>query len=280
MARRRRKSAPPISLFSFQDIITSVTGIMILITLMLGLELVQRTVNSPPRKTAEVTESLQAATDAAASEIEDIKDELRKRQPGVIEAAGLDPASLRRELQDVQELNQQLQQELSASEKQQAEAERRRKQAQSEKDRRAEDSRTLAELREQVAEAEARLQELKQSNRVIFNPASGSAKRPWLVEVSDRGLLVGEAGKAQKPQSFAGLAPFREWAARRNADAEYFVLLVKPAGVDTFYAVSQALQQLKFDVGYDLLTASQTALDSGAGAGAEAATGADGAKGK
>ena len=38
----RRAGAPPISLFSFQDIITSVTGIMILVTLMMSIELVQR----------------------------------------------------------------------------------------------------------------------------------------------------------------------------------------------------------------------------------------------
>jgi len=39
---RRGRSGPTISLFSFQDIITSVTAIVTVITLLLALDLVQR----------------------------------------------------------------------------------------------------------------------------------------------------------------------------------------------------------------------------------------------
>jgi len=41
MSRRSRRNSP-FSLFAFQDIITSVTGIMILVTMMLALELIKR----------------------------------------------------------------------------------------------------------------------------------------------------------------------------------------------------------------------------------------------
>src|SRR5688572_33254220 len=43
MSRRTRALGSPVSFFAFQDIITSVTGIIILITLLLVLELMLRT---------------------------------------------------------------------------------------------------------------------------------------------------------------------------------------------------------------------------------------------
>ena len=42
MARYRRHGAEPFSLFAFQDIVTSVTAIMVLIVLILALEVVMR----------------------------------------------------------------------------------------------------------------------------------------------------------------------------------------------------------------------------------------------
>src|SRR5688500_3894328 len=43
MTRRRRRSAgSPVSFFSFQDIVTSVTGILILVTLLMTLDLITR----------------------------------------------------------------------------------------------------------------------------------------------------------------------------------------------------------------------------------------------
>ena len=42
MSRRRKSNDNPFTLFAFQDIITAVTGILILITLILSLSLVEQ----------------------------------------------------------------------------------------------------------------------------------------------------------------------------------------------------------------------------------------------
>ena len=61
--RRKRSNQVPITLFSFQDIITSVTAILLLLTLLLAFELVQKAAMAratQPKQVAErVTESLQ-----------------------------------------------------------------------------------------------------------------------------------------------------------------------------------------------------------------------------
>lgn len=263
----RRSSSPPISLFSFQDIITSVTGIMILVTLMLGLELIQRTVNAPPQKTAEITTAMETAVENVVEEIEDLKQQLAATQQDVMELAGIDPEDLIRELKELEVVNRRLKEDVTESERQSTEADRRKKEAEAEKARRKNDPRTLEEMTRETRRIEEELRKLKQSNRVIFNPAAGSAKQPWLVELSDRGFTVAEVGKVQPPSKFADLNAFHSWASKRDATNEYFVLLIKPTGVDSFPQITALLQQLKFDLGYDLLTANQIAIDPETGAG-------------
>ena len=67
MSRRRRRSAP-FSLFAFQDIITSVTGIMLVITMLLALELLERTDVAPPQATAAISKDLERSNESADRE--------------------------------------------------------------------------------------------------------------------------------------------------------------------------------------------------------------------
>src|SRR5436190_2084488 len=87
MARRGRRSAEsPMSFFSFQDIITSVTGILILVTLLMSLELVTRAqVQSIPSPTNEELASVsqrvrraQGEKDALSANNDSLQELLRK----------------------------------------------------------------------------------------------------------------------------------------------------------------------------------------------------------
>ena len=71
MRRRRRESG--FSLFAFQDIITSVTGIMILVTLVLAIELIERTESSPKVMTAQTTDQLKSQIVANEKEIQSLE---------------------------------------------------------------------------------------------------------------------------------------------------------------------------------------------------------------
>ncbi|HRA88094.1 MAG TPA: hypothetical protein PK992_08495, partial [Planctomycetaceae bacterium] len=71
------------------------------------------------------------------------------------------------------------------------------------------------------------------------------------------------------PQSFATTDEFVQWVTSQDHSSQYFVLLVKPASIDTFAVVRKALQDRQFDVGYDLLRSDQTAIDPQTGAGVQ-----------
>jgi hypothetical protein len=61
-------------------------------------------------------------------------------------------------------------------------------------------------------------------------------------------------------------ADFLAWAQGRDRGREYFVLLIKPAGIEAFAEIQAELKRRGFDLGFDVLAADQTAIDPLTGA--------------
>jgi small-conductance mechanosensitive channel len=275
---RRGRGGTPISLFSFQDIITSVTGIMILVTLILALDVIRRREGAPDTQTAELTEELKQAaaqsgqvrTTLAATrqKIETIRSQLQGKESDLLEQVKYDSESLQRQLRDLDALNKLLADELADAESRRRAVETSRDELKKEDEARAADRQTLEQLTQQVQQKLEELRRLRSANRVIFNSGAGNVKSPWLVELSPNNIQAAEMGKRGAPQSFPNVAAFVAWAKTRSRSAEYFVLLVKPATLTDFYAAHGALDKAGYDLGFDLLKDDQTAIDSVLGAAA------------
>ena len=270
---RRGHSSNPISLFSFQDIITSVTGIMILVTLLMALELSQRVLQSPKVQTAIVAGDLKQAIAAAEAEAEALQTELAARGQRLQELAGLDERRLRTTTQDVERQIAQLDVESVELAARAERAEQRQQQLTADSQARQPDVERARQLTERIAEVEAQIAKLKSSNRVLYNPAQGNSKSAWLVELSDSELRAAPLGRAQPPTVFGGATPaarlnaFKTWAETRDRGAEYFVLVIKPSGVALFDQLYEALVDAGFDLGFDVVDSAQTVLDPTTGAG-------------
>jgi multidrug resistance efflux pump len=268
MSRRGRNNSA-FSLFAFQDIITSVTGIMVLITLVLALELLQRKESAPAAKTAQVTDDIRKTIDENKLAIQQLKLQLEQSMRLVEEFASIDITRVNVELTDLKQRNESLRREIAKLESEQQDAKERLEEARSKKQDRSSDPKTLEDLLRQLEEAAKQLARLKKSNRVIFNPSEGQSKSPWLVEIADNGLKVAKIGVSAAPATFDTVDQFKTWAAARRPSAEYFVLLVKPSGIDSFANVRTVLKDMSFDLGYDLLTEDQNAIDLEIGAAAK-----------
>lgn len=273
---RRGRGGTPISLFAFQDIITSVTGIMILITLILALEVIQKREGSPQNRTKQLTEELQQAVQqaqaakttvaATQAEIEKLRSTLTSSESDLLTAAKVDSTQVSQQLADLAELNKLLEAELAASTRSKQESDAARQAMEEEQKSKSQDKQSLEQINETVQQKLEELKKLRQANRVIFNAAQSGPKSPWLVELGTDKILAAEAGKKGPPQSFATPAAFVAWARKQNRASQYFVLLVKPATITQFETVRQALEKAGFDVGFDLLKADQTAIDPQLGA--------------
>jgi hypothetical protein len=127
----------------------------------------------------------------------------------------------------------------------------------------------VEKLKRHASELANELEKIRRQNRVVYNPAGGVAKKAWLVEITDARLVVAKVGAKDKPLTFDGadrLDNFMKWAGTRKQGLEYFVLLIKPSGVKSFAAVHERLKRAGFDMGFDVLTTDQTAIDPDLGA--------------
>jgi hypothetical protein len=264
MARRKKSMA--FSLFAFQDIITSVTGIMVLVTLILALELIQQKESSPPVKTAQVVSQTRAAVAQNEVEIQQLQSRLETGREQMAQVAAFDATHVSQQLKDLKELNDDLDRELDEYAEESEAAARRKDEAKAEQDRRSSDSQTLEQLTADVKKETELIEKLRKSNRTIFKPPEGASKTPWLVEVSGEGLIVAQWGVSAPPKRFQNPAELRDFAAGRDKGSEYFVLLVKPAGIENFGQARSLLKRAGFDVGFDLLRTDQSALDPETGA--------------
>jgi len=264
---RRRKQQAKFSLFSFQDIITSVTGIMILITLVLALELLTRTMHTPAQQTVTVIDQLEDAVTQNLQAIEELETQQQQGSSDVADLVKYSPEDLQRRIRDVQRINEAEQQELAELQQQESEVTQQERDITSQQQKRASDPQTIDQLNRQLQEKKEKLKKIKQSNRVVYNPVEGSNKTPWLVEITGQGFSVAQIGKTGRPQTFGGVGQFTNWLGGRNPGREYFVLLIKPDGIESYRQAQAVLDSSGFEVGFDVLSEDQNAIDPETGAG-------------
>lgn len=261
MSRRNRNSST-FSLFAFQDIITSLTGIIILITMILMLDLINRKHNSPEIKTEETINILQQASVEMQQEIEEFREQLALNT----DLIRFDPQTLREQVPELTYLNQKLNERLLHLRKEETDTKRRAKEIQDERESRSSDRQTLKILRVELEKSRKDLEKMRKSNRIIFNPTPGDTKSPSLIEIDANRLLTAKVGVTAPPKMFSSATAFQSWISGKDPQKEYFVLLVKPSGIDFFEQVRSILTKDGFDIGYDLLTSDQTAVDPQTGA--------------
>lgn len=282
MPRRGRRNSP-FSLFSFQDIITSVTAILILIVLILSLELVTRksrdAAASPAMTRASLEESItdleklaarleqKAAMPSAAARrraVAEIDRDIRITLDQIEAAKG--------DLETAERINDAAQSEarvaatrLEAARSDAAEAERRATEAE---DIAGEAARVAAanerDRQHLEAERERRRDKPSPGTELVFNAPPDDGRQPWLLEVSVDGCAALALGtgmvQALGPETGPG-SPFSVWADSLRTAEHYVLLLVRPSGTDRFDAVRSALRDRNITIGIDFIGEEQAVHD-------------------
>lgn len=280
----RRKPAAAFSLFSFQDIITSVTAILILVMLLLTIELVSRR----RHQAAANPDSTRRQVGATAARLEEIASRLREElaarrshRPQRTQAAARQQLALveaqleaaQRRLEETLRTRETVARLRSA-----AEADAAAHAADIEKlgrlngqleDDRQEADRLETANREEDKRQEKRKQETLDAPRsgteLVFNPPTDSDRRAWLVEVSGDGvtvvLLGGDRnerlGLAASPGSAVG-----RWVDGLKPDRDYCLLLIRPSADDDLEQdMEQRLKDAGIRFGIDLIGEDQVVRD-------------------
>ena len=268
MSQRRRED-PPFSLFAFQDIITAVSGIMILMTLILALELITRTVTAPPVQAEQVSESVDVDMDEIQEEIRQLNQAISRLQGRINASAGV----------SVNEINDQIAALIITREELTLELERLESEGQLiEIDQEALeaavaalDGKSYEDLVQEMEEARDELERLQTENVVIFIPEDADEEFDviWLVELDAEEIRVGRmddqasitGGVASGSMlSFTTPEAAFTWACQRNSTNERFMLLIKPGGAEMWRLLSSNLHGQGYAIGNAILLEEETVV--------------------
>jgi len=260
MSRRRGSSEAPITLFSFQDLICSISGIMILVALLMALDLVSRKAETPAAATAQDASTAEADRKIAAmtQEREGLEKDLARGQRVVADLQGKDPKRIAIELKAKETEQERLARELADRRARLEELEKMGKTAEQQKEKL---SAEVAKLNEEMDKLNRQRKDLEAVPRVVIAPPGQLRKTPILAVCSGKGIETSTLGGERAVKSFGapGADPealardFMQWATSRNRDQEFFFLLVKPSAAPYARQLIVLLRERRFEVGYDPL---------------------------
>ena len=271
---RRDEETSAVSLFSFQDLITSITGIMFLVVLMLVLSLLNAHIPekhfTPPQETAQLTaEAVQLQKTIAALQMHNQDND---RQ--LAELRKLSPEELPRRRNSLQEKLKQIMEKL----KQQDDS---LQQIKTQSDR---DEKNLAQLNEitnrlaesnlhqqkQLAELTLALQQLQRKQEQMksllkYTVDSSSGKIPVLLELGSDGIQLLDTSAMQKLDLRSNsiensMNNLQNQLSRFDPAQYYFSAAVKPGGFIYAGKVLSLLKKSGFERGVEIIPEDSTSL--------------------
>ena len=272
---RRRRSGSPVSFFAFQDIITAVSGIFIVILLVLTLELIQRPTLAQS-VTVAVNSDLETSAEEARTELERLESVLDDSDQLIRELSELTPQETERQIRVVRRKIDELQQDLERLQEQRQQLAEAKKRVDVEHFDQKADREQLAELKRRIEELKRELDREQTTERPIFALPRGVTKQGWVVVVSGAVIQAAPMNRVQQPLSFtsdgkklfsdSAVDQFIAWTHNRDAGSAYLLILVRPSGLKAFETLRPQLAINGILFGFDLVGTDETILDPVRGA--------------
>lgn len=270
---RRSNSSSPFSLFSFQDIITSVTGVMLLLTLLLILELVTRAPASSTAADLKATEvDLRTSIEQMRSEIEESTKRAKLAAESVEEFAKFTESHIDRDIEITREQIETLRRELPLLKQRSRELKAAEDSALARALEREADRSQLEQIRSKAESLREKRKKLKNANILVYNRPPESSKQPWILDISAQRVAALPLGRPEEQIEIVGDAStlmkrVRQWTLTRNRQNDYFALLVRPSGIKNFEEIQTYLNSRGYEIGVDLIGEQQKVVDAAKGGG-------------
>lgn len=248
MARRKKSSENAVNLFSFQDVLACLTGVLIMVSLLLVIDGLSNTINMTKGAQPEAAPADAAArVDQLTQDVAVLRKQLDDRKGGI--------DITRKEVDVLDDRARQMAEEADRT-RRRADAVR----AEVEQARAAADAAQAeaAQAKERLAAARRSERQAELRERVRFRAGAQYSKTPVFVEVGSRGLNVGELDAERTPVLVAALdgadADNRLQAAmgRRMPDTSYVVFVVHEDAIPRFMGLRDAVFRRGYEVGWQL----------------------------
>lgn len=273
---RRGRSGPAISLFAFQDIITSVTAIVLVVVLFLVLDLLQRKQATQQVTVEAVSEDLEARIAEIEAELEQLKAVTSRADAMVQEVAEFSPAELQADITATEQAIKDLEsQQQSQNERHKALSNRLKTALAAQFDLRPKQE-ELAQTKRETRDVRSAMESTRTDPRIIFALPKGFNKSGWIAVIESDLISVAPLGRPVKPIEFrqTGISLFSgtpsdafvKWIKSQELEGAYFLLLVRPGGATLFDAVDSKLTTLSIAHGFDVIDSQRPILHPEKGA--------------
>ena len=266
-----RRTQTRISLFSFQDIITSVVGVMLLIVLILLLKLVSQMFAAPPSPTM-TEQEIRQQIDSIQPVLMELQDSIVELRRARDQSEVLTPSQ--EQIDAVRSTIDMIETSVAATDKRIEEIKKRvaelqndpvmpqLEKVQAEIDHLID---KLAKLTKDKATLEKELQNLKDQNaaqnqqitgrvKVVFKKDTN--KTAFIVDyknVSGRDTIAVYREDGSSERTFSSQVAFFEWMDGRNRNAEHFIVYIRPSRFAQYNRIIEVLRLMKFDVGLQVI---------------------------
>jgi len=249
-----------VNLFSFQDIVCSVIGMVFFVVLIMALDIVDKKASGVEAASQLATESevqiLRERASRLRNDIAQTEAEIQKLADRLNLASGDEQETLD-EVKQLEATLKSLYDRIKDDQEAITKADADKEHAQAEYKRKL---REIEQLSRRSDELRAMLQNAQAAPRLAFiiDPHPDNLE-PWLLEVSESHLRVASRDGRSAVLEFGGSTPeqrqarFFDWLASQNNRTHYFVVLIKPSGVRLSEEIENGLKAKGFDIGRDLL---------------------------
>ena len=248
MGRRKKGSENAVNLFSFQDVLACLTGVLIMVSLLLCIDGLSNNIEAAKGAKA----SGDPVTDAArlqplTEEVATLRRTLEQRKGGV--------DVTRKEVDVLEDRLKQMAANIEQETARIADAQARLDAARSESA--TVDARVLA-LRQQLEDAKRETRRVELRERVRFRPGPRYAKSPVFIETTPTRVILGELDADRTPMLIARLddpnadARIVGSLGARLPDSSYMVFVVHEDAIARFAALRDELTRRGYEVGWQL----------------------------
>lgn len=255
-ASTRQASGPGVSFFAFQDIITAVVGIFILITLIMILEMLEKVdvaSRTPAGDAAAITrviDQTRADADAIEADLQQMQKRQEKENQAITMSATVTEEDLIERIKEQQRRNEQLTGQVAAVERQVKDAESRYQSAKLEADAttRGIDAENR-ELQSMLAGLKSRTQKLAGNDSPLYNDTLSDGRALVIVRLGEHpkraARLSMREGDRESNRAFVDIDALISAIKKRDARQSHYMVLIAPGGADDFETLQEYFDSTK-----------------------------------
>lgn len=259
----RRGLGPSISFFAFQDIITAVVGIFILITLILVLELAQR-VETATKGVSDLTSPISQTVTNLAQEVERLQGQYDQRTAAQSRTTDVNAFTREDKTNQLRDEHSAMDARLRELQSQVDRLIQESQNARSQSDELAAESVDLETDRKLIDELENEIRDLReQTNRLdeddspVYRDRTAEGRYVTLVTINATTIEIRDS-LTRKSSSFTGgqrIAKWQDWVDRTSMKERQLFVQVEPGGAADFESIQSSLQADNVIYGYTVIGA-------------------------